>query len=338
MLWENDTAGLLSMKSNNPLSKRLAIFFGVLLLTTAGGWFWWADATAPVAPQDTKPEIFVVRSGEGVRTIAANLSSHGLIRSPTAFFILVKFMGLERTLQAGDFRLNRTMNARDIAQELTHGYLDIWVTTLEGWRVEEIANRLAKDLDIPEVEFLKVSREGYMFPDTYLIPREATPGAIAKIFLDTFNQKVTAQMKEDAAKQDLSFDEVLILASIVEREGRTDSDRPIIAGILLKRLKADWPLQADATLQYALGYQLGEKTWWKKSLTDEDKKIRSPYNTYRNPGLPPAPISSPGLAAINAVLYPEDSPYWFYLHDPEGSVHYARTIEEHNDNIATFLQ
>lgn len=326
------------MKSSNTMSKRLTIFFLVLVVLGGGGWLWWIDGTSPVAPTDTKSAIFVVGRGEGVRSITANLASDHLIRSPTAFFLLVKLMGLERSLQAGDFRLNRSMNAREIARELTHGYLDVWVTTLEGWRIEEIANRLAKDLDIPENEFLKVAHEGFMFPDTYLIPRDATPGAIVKIFLDTFNQKVTDQMKEVAKEQGLTFENALILASIVEREGRTDEDRPIIAGILLKRLKADWPLQADATLQYALGYQLTEKTWWKKSLNGEDKKVRSPYNTYRNPGLPPTPISSPGLAAIKAVLYPKDSPYWFYLHDPEGRVHYAKTIEEHMQNIATYLQ
>lgn len=326
------------MKSNNPPSKRLIIFFLVLVMVAAGTWLWWVDGTAPVAPTDTKPIMFVIQKGDGVRTIAANLASQNLIRSSTAFFLLVKLMGIERSLQAGDFRLNRTMSASGIATELTHGYLDVWVTTLEGWRIEEIANRLAKDLDIPEGEFLKVSQEGYMFPDTYLIPRDASAAAIARIFLDTFHQKVTDQMREDAKKQGLTFDEAIILASIVEREGRTDEDRPVIAGILLKRLDAGWPLQADATLQYALGYQASEKNWWKKALTAGDKKIRSPFNTYLKPGLPPAPISNPGLASIRAVIYPENSPYWYYLHDAESNVHYASTIEEHTKNIATYLQ
>jgi UPF0755 protein len=129
----------------------------------------------------------------------------------------------------------------------------------------------------------------------------------------------------------------MVLASIVEREGRTDEDRPVIAGILLKRLNSDWPLQADATLQYALGYQAFEKSWWKKALTVEDKKIRSPYNTYLNAGLPPAPISNPGLSSIRAVVYPTVSPYWYYLHDPQGRVHYATTLEEHEQNIASYL-
>ncbi len=215
--------------------------------------------------------------------------------------------------------------------------VDAWVTTLEGWRSEEIANKLSRELNFPESEFMRYAKEGYMFPDTYLIPRTASPAAVAELFLDTFNQKVTSQMRADAKKSGLTFDQIIILSSIVEREGRTDDDRPVIAGILLKRLKAVWSLQADATLQYILGYQADQKTWWKKGVDGRDKLIRSPYNTYANSGLPPAPIANPGLASIQAVIYPSDSPYWFYLHDTKGGVHYARTIEEHNENIAKYL-
>lgn len=326
------------MKSRNTLTRRVGALIFVLLLAIGGVWLWWIDGGSPVDKSDTTPVIFVVRRGEGARTIATNLASQNLIRSPTAFFLSVKLLNIEQNLQAGDFRLNRSMDTSEIAQTLTHGFVDVWVTILEGWRVEEVANRLSKDLDIPEGEFLKVAREGYMFPDTYLMPKDATAAAVAKIFSDTFNQKVTQEMREDARKLNLTLDEIVTLASIVEREGRSDEDRPVIAGILLKRLTAEWPLQADATLQYALGYQPSEKTWWKKSLTLEDKKIRSPYNTYLSLGLPLGPIASPGLAAIRSVIYQVETDYWFYLHDPEGGVHYAETIEEHNANIAAYLQ
>ena len=308
----------------------VALVFGAVLL-------WWKDAIGSVDLSDSTPEIFVIARGEGARSVATRLASEKLVRSSTGFFLLVKFMGIERSLQAGDFRLNRTMDASVVAQTLTHGTLDVWVTTLEGWRVEEIATKLVKALDIPEAEFLKHSREGYMFPDTYLIPKDATAGAIAKIFYDNFEQK-TASLHADAAKSGLTFDQVVILASIVEREGRTDEDRPVIAGILLHRIEADWPLQADATLQYALGYQPAEKSWWKKYLIDEDKNVKSPFNTYRNPGLPLGPISSPGLASIKAVIYPKATEYWYYIHDMAGRAHYAKTIEEHTANIAKFLQ
>lgn len=326
------------MKSNKPYPVRFFLLLAVAVALVAVGWLWWRDAISPVDAADSTPKIFVVRRGEGVKSVAARLAAEGLTRSPTGFYLLVKVMGIERDLQAGDFRLNPAMDAAALARELTHGTLDVWVTTLEGWRVEEVAAKLTKEIDIPESEFTKVAREGYMFPDTYLVPRDATVGAVAELFRTTFDQKVDEKLKSDAKKTGLSFDEVITVASIVEREGRTEEDRPVIAGILRKRLDADWPLQADATLQYALGYQTGEKTWWKKGLTDEDKKVKSPYNTYTNPGLPPRPIANPGLSSIKAVIYPKETDYWYYLHDPDGGVHYGRTLEEHNANIATYLR
>lgn len=325
---------------NNPSGNiyfRISILLVVIVVICVSGWIWWLDGISSVDPSDQKSVIFLVRRGNGVRDIAADLAAQRLIRSSTSFFLIVKFLGVEKDLQAGDYRLNRSMDAKTIALELTHGIVDVWVTTLEGWRTEEIATKLAKELDIPEAEFLKYAKEGYMFPDTYLIPRDATPAAVAKLFLTTFDAKVTKDLREDAKKTKLSFEDIMVLASIVEREGRTNEDRPIIAGILQKRLKEDWPLQADATLQYALGYQSYEKSWWKKSLTNEDKKFKSPYNTYLHTGLPPLPIANPGISSITSVIYPKDTENWYYIHDTDGKAHYAKTIEEHEQNIRTYL-
>ena len=326
------------MKSNKPSVSRVAVFFVVLAILFGMGFVWWKESNAPVNSADPAPVLFVVAKGEGVKAIAANLVEKNLIRSPISFYLGVKLLGIERQIQAGDFRLSRTMNTQTVARELTHGMQDAWVTMLEGWRSEEIAIKLAKELDIPESEFLRVAEEAYMFPDTYLIPRDSTAGAVAAILRNTFQEKVTDRMREDAKKTGLTWHEVVTLASIVEREGKSDEDRPVIAGILLNRLRDGWPLQADATLQYALGYQPFEKSWWKKSLTSEDKNVRSAYNTYRNPGLPPGPIANPGLASIKAVIYPAETDFWYYLHDEKGRAHYARTIEEHERNIAAYLQ
>lgn len=335
-----DTEEQHSMKSNksNSFTTRLIIIFFVVVILTWTGWLWWKDSVSPVDPTDTIPVSFTISSGDGVKAIAANLAQKNLIRSPTGFYMLVKLMGIERELQAGDFRLTPSMNAQIIARELTHGISDRWVTTLEGWRIEEVAAKIAKDLDIPEQEVLKVAREGYMFPDTYMVPQDATAGAIVNMLTENFDQKVTTQMRQDAQKSGLSLEDVIILASIVEREGLTPEDRPVIAGILMNRLHEDWPLQADATLQYALGYQSHEKSWWKKALTNMDKEVKSPYNTYTNTGLPPAPISNPGIESIKAVIYPKQTDYWYYIHDPDGGVHYAKTLEEHNANVQTYLR
>jgi UPF0755 protein len=328
------------MKSNktHTFFSRLIFLFFLAVVVAWGGWFWWRYSIVPVDPLDTTPIMFVVSQGEGAKEIAADLASQNLIHSSTGFYILIKLLGIETQIQAGNFRLNKSMDARTIAQELTHGILDVWVTTFEGWRDEEIATQLAKDLDIPEDQFLQYATEGYMFPDTYLIPRDATGAAVAKIFLNNFNAKVTAAMREDAKKTGLPFAQIIALASIVEREGKTSTDRPVIAGVLLNRIKLGMPLQVDATLQYALGYQPFEKTWWKKELSDDDKQITSPYNTYINPGLPPEPISNPGLESIKAAIYPASTDYLYYLHDKTGAVHYAKTVEEHNANITKYLQ
>lgn len=317
---------------------RVVVFLFVLVLLVGGALAWWYDSTRAADIADRTPVAFRVHAGDGVKMISANLSQENLIRSPTAFFLLVKLMGIERNLQAGEFRLNRSMDSRTIAKELTHGIQDMWVTTLEGWRNEEIAAVLSKNLDIPESEFLKAAKLGYMFPDTYLVPQDASAGAVIAIFTEAFNKNVTADMKADIRASGMTLNEVITLASIIEREGHTNEDRPVIAGILLNRLKAGWPLQTDATLQFALGYQSQEKTWWKKTLYDEDKKINSSYNTYANPGLPPGPISNPGLASIRAAIYPKKTDYWYYLHDPAGGVHYAKTLDEHNANIEKYLR
>jgi UPF0755 protein len=326
-----------SNKTNSFVSRLIFLFFFAVVLAW-GGWFWWRYSIAPVDPQDTTPVIFVVKSGEGGKEIAADLASQNLIHSSTGFYLLIKLLGIEREMQAGDFRLNKSMDARSIAQELTHGILDVWVTTLEGWRDEETATQLAKDLDIPENQFLQDASPGYMFPDTYLIPRDATGAAVVKMFLDNFNSKVTPQIREDAKKTGLTFAQTITLASLVEREGKTAADRPVIAGILLNRIKLGMPLQVDATLQYALGYQPFEKSWWKKELTDEDKKINSLYNTYTNTGLPPGPICNPGLESIKAAIYPTNTDDLYYIHDKTGALHSAKTVEEHNANIRKYLQ
>ncbi|MFH0863971.1 MAG: endolytic transglycosylase MltG [Candidatus Gottesmanbacteria bacterium] len=316
---------------------RIVVLVCLIVLLFGGGIFWWQLSLSAINPADKKPRIFVIQKGDGVREIATRLKNDGLIRDQIAFFLLVKINNLDQKLQAGDYRLSPSMDVTALAQVLTKGMNDIWITILEGWRDEEIALKFAADLSIPENQFLKYAQEGRMFPDTYLIPKESTAGAVVQILKENFNNKFTSELQKEATKTGLTVNQVLILASIVEKEASGEKDRSVIAGILLKRLKKDWPLQVDATVQYALGYQPEERSWWKKAITNFDKKIKSPYNTYENTGLPPGPICNPGLASIGAAVSPQDSVYWFYLHDPEGNVHYAKTMEEHEANIAKYL-
>ena len=316
---------------------RITLSLFLVAVFVFGFSLWWRESTQVLNPQDKTSKIFVVAQGENVRQVALRLEGEGLIRSKIAFFLLIKKESAEKNIQAGTFRLSASMTPDKILDELAHGTLDIWVTIVEGLRNEEIASLLEDKLDFSSEDFLKVSKVGYMFPDTYAFPKQASAGAVAQIMVSNFREKFDPQLKEAAQKEGLNEGEVLILASIVEREAKYDEDRPIVAGILLNRIKQDMPLQADATVQYALGYQAAQKTWWKKDLTKEDLKIASPYNTYLNSGFPPTSISNPGLSTIRAAAQPAKTDYLYYLSDKEGRMHYAQTFSQHTKNIQKYL-
>ncbi len=319
------------------MKKRFLLLFFIVIFLGLFSLAWWKQANVPVNKNDKSTEIFVIKRGEDVRTIAKRLQNEGLIRDPIAFFLLIRFGGLQEKIQSGDFKLSPSMDMETVANNLTHGTLDVWITTLEGWRNEEIATTLSQSLGIPEVEFLKVAEIGYMFPDTYLLPKDASAGAAVKIFRDNFQAKVTPTIIEKAKQKGLTPYELVIIASLVEREARHTDDRPIVASVILNRLKAGMKLDIDATVQYALGYQTNERNWWKKDLTLDDIKIESPYNTYTKNGLPPTPISNPGLASIVAVTDAPETDYLYYVSDKGGRIHPAKTVEEHNRNVAKYI-
>lgn len=316
---------------------RFYVLLAVLIIIFSLIFLWWEQAGKPANPLDSQPVTFTILRGETARSIAERLQKKGLLRSAVAFFLKTRFGGMADKLQAGDFKLNPSMDLDSIANTLTHGTTDIWITIPEGWRKEEIALKLARDLSIPEAEFIREAKEGYMFPDTYLIPKDATAGGLTKLFMDTFDRKVSPGDKEKAKIRGLTIDQLVTIASLVEREAKYENDRPVVASVILNRFKQDMKLDLDASIQYALGYQSQEKQWWKKELTLEDLDIDSPYNTYKNPGLPPSPIANPGLAAIEAVVNAPENNYLFYVSDKSGKIHFAETIEEHNANIAKYL-
>ncbi len=291
------------------------------------------EGSLAVDKADTSAKIFVIEQGETLDGIINNLSKENLIRNRVVFYLIVKQKGIERKIQAGDFRLTPAMDAYEIAEELTHGTLDIWVTIPEGMRKEEIAEILSEKVGISETEFNQLAVEGYLYPDTYLIPKGATAQRIIEILtaqMDTNYTKVEAA----AIQKGLSKHEVLTLASLVEREASGPDDRQEIANIIYKRLLEDWPLQIDATIQYALGYQPGEKKWWTQRLTQAHyKSVDSPYNTYLNTGLPPGPIGAPRIESMEAVVNADPTTKnWFYYHDKNGNVYFTEELDEHESN------
>lgn len=318
--------------------KKLLILLVILTFSIGFFYLFYREGALPVNKIVKENKIFVVRRGEGLNSIVKNLSNDGLIRSKIIFYLVVKQLSIEKNIQAGDFRLSPAMDAYQIAKILTHGTLDQWITVIEGLRREEIAQLVSQNIGIPEVEFLKIAKEGYLFPDTYLIPKDATAGAVVDIFLANFNRKFDAALREKAKVNKLTNDEVITLASLVEREAHYDSDRKKVASVILKRLRNGSLLQIDATVQYALGYQSDQKSWWKKELSTDDLSIKLPYNTYKNTGLPPGSICNPGLASIlAAVEADENTPYLFYVSDKTGHLHFAKTLEEHSENIRRFI-
>jgi UPF0755 protein len=319
--------------------KKLTIVLTIIVLLGIFFFLYYKEGTLPVEKNSQETKIFVVKKGEGLNQIIKNLMNEGLIRNKVVFYLIVKNMGIEKKIQAGDFRLSPSMSAYEIAENLTHGTLDVWTTIIEGLRKEEIAQIISKSLDIPESEFIKNAKEGYLFPDTYLIPKDAVIDTVLNIMTSNFENKYSQELKEKAKKLKLTDEEVIILASLVEKEARLDEDRQEVASIILKRYQEDWPLQIDATVQYALGYQSAAKTWWKKDLTHEDLEIDSSYNTYKNQGLPPSPICNPGLSSIEAVVNADPSTlYWYYISDKTGKMHFAKTLEEHNQYINRYLK
>jgi len=292
----------------------------------------------PVSPTPAKIS-FVITKDESATSVIRKLKAQKLIRSSLVAKIYLRLSAWEKFIQPGGYVLSPSLSTPELLRQLKVGPKDIWVTLPEGWRREQIAARMAESLSGPNSNFdsekfmtLTASLEGQLFPDTYLISQTISAPEAISILTSNFTRKSGLDLAQKYS--------LLIVASLVEREANQDQDRPLIAGILLKRLEAGWPLQVDASVQYASDTircrnQLLTCDWWQPVA---DTRIPSVYNTYLSPGLPPSPIANPGLAAITAVLTPQISPYWYYLTDPDGVTHYAESLSEHNSNIDKYLR
>lgn len=320
----------------------------LFIIISVGLFIWWSEVSSAIDPNNSETQEIVIPKGWTVEKIAQELKNEQLIKNELAFKLLVIKEGISQNLQAGNFRLNQSMNLYEIAQALTLGIEDIVIIIPEGLRREEIIQIIiqayqANNVILDEQLFWQETKdlEGFLFPDTYSFSKDNNIKEIIKILNNNFEKKFNSL---DFIKSGLTKKQLVILASLVEREAKHDQDRKIIAGILLKRLKKGWPLQVDATVQYAKAdlncrsWITGEDCqWWPNPLYKEDLVINSSYNTYINLDLPPAPICNPGLAALVAVTMPQDTEYWFYISDSLGTMHYAKTLEEHEENINQYI-
>lgn len=309
----------------------LIVLLGIIFLAGKG---WWSSQFSPVS-KDTTEIVFVVDKGAGISQIAEDLKKAGLIRSDFFFKLYAKQQGLDSAILPGTFKFSPSMSTQEIADALTRQPIDNWVTLLEGWRVEEMAEKLNESLGVDKKEFIKLAKEGYMFPDTYLFPKDYSTKQIVDRMRANFEDKYSDELKAKIRRLGLTEDQGVILASIVEREARSDQVRTNVASILLKRFKIGMGLNADATIQYIVGSQNDEQSFWKIHLTKDDLQIQSPYNTYIHSGLPPTPICNPSLSSLKAVANADPStPYLYYFHDSQGNSYYGKTLEEHNENVA----
>jgi len=312
---------------------------------------WYGDwLTKPLDANGTE-QSFTIESGESVPSIAIRLEEVGLVRSAAAFRAYLIYTGLDTSIQAGDYLLSPTLSIEDIARELQDATPEqVSFAILPGWRMEEIAGSLATSgLNITPDEFLAVARtapsgldylpastsmEGFLYPDIYTFPRTITASELVDEFLRNFSQHLTIDLREGFTRQSLDVYQAVTLASIVQREAVVADERAQIASVFLNRLSAGMKLDTDPTVQYALGYNASQGTWWTNPLSSADLQFDSPYNTYLYAGLPPGPIANPSLSALRAVAFPAETPYYFFRARCDGSgLHvFAVTFEEHLQN------
>lgn len=307
--------------------------------------FWWQIRTPLNPTGETK--IFKVSKGDSAKVIAENLKDTGLIKNPFLFRLYIFLALSQYSLKPGEYELSSKMPIRDIGDTLVLGGVnEVIITIPEGFGLKQVEDRLvgaglAKRDELMNYKFSKdvppilsdkpkfASLEGYLFPDTYRFFKDATLSDVISKMIDNLSNKLTPDLKIAIKNSSHSTYEILNMASLVEKEISKDSDRPIVAGILWKRLKAGVPLQVDATLVYIVG---------RNEIYEADKKINSPYNTYLYRGLPKGPIANPGLSAIKAAIFPDSSPYWYYLSAKDGTTVFSKTLEEHNRNRAKYLK
>lgn len=325
---------------------------------------WWLGQQAANlgAPSDeAAPAEFEIAEGEALPAIAARLEFAGLIRSADAFRLLARAQGVDTQVQAGKHTLRRNMSAEEVLAALLVAQGEaVTVRIPEGNRAEEIATILANQGLVDRSEFLTLvgagvdpgvhpgladrpegaSLEGYLFPDTYELDPKAGTQAVLGRLLDNFEARVTPEMRAQAAVLQMPLYEVVTLASIVEREAGVEEERGKIARVYLNRLASPpYILNADPTVQYALGFQPEANAWWKRPLYTEDLQIDSAYNSYTNPGLPPGPIASPSLASIEAVLSADPGPWMYFVANDvacDGTHVFGETYDEHLRNVATY--
>ncbi len=286
------------------LSTKLNCFFGFVIIAFVAGGYFYFQSTRPnyePLPIELRPEInLTIIPGWNLRNIADDWVKKGIIKNPEELYILL-----------GRPALNYKA-AGDVAPKLELAEDPEWRELFE---------------DKPS----NVSYEGYLFPDTYRVYTDASPEDVLKKIFTNLNKKISEELRNEIKRQDKTVYEILTMASVVEREAPSKEEMAMVADIFWRRYERNWALQSCATVNYITAKN-------DPGVSSEDKKIDSLFNTYKYPGLPLGAISNPGLEAIKAVIYPKENSYWYFMSDAEGVTHWAKTLDEHNANVAKYLR
>ena len=324
------------------------IKWGLLLVLIAGigagAWFY-TSVQRPYKGYDAAEQFVEIPAGTGPAAMGRRLADAGIVRSPEAFRLAVWLKGSGRRLQAGEYRFDRPLSPAEVVDRLARG--DVYVRALtfrEGLTIREMAAVYEQAGFGQASEFIAASRqaaliqaidpeardlEGYLFPDTYTLPRSATAAHLVERMVGQFQKVLTPELKSQAAERGMSVRELVTLASLVEKETAKADERPIVAGVYANRLRIGMGLQCDPTVIYAL--MLAGR--YDGNIRRGDLQIDSPYNTYRYAGLPPGPIAAPGAASLQAAADPADVPYLYFVSRNDGSHIFSTTLDEHNRNV-----
>ena len=347
------------------MAKKPSALKGIIILLAIcaliGGWFAYSEIHSATA-QEAAEVQFTIEEGESVAALANRLESEQIIRSATFFKKYLTWKGLDTEVRAGQFTVTSPITLARVVAALAEPSVDErTITLIPGWGLREMAAYFEEEGIATADEFYAVagrpavrptsidiffeedpvvlsdkpgdvSLEGYLRPDTYRIFKDATiKEIVTKLIVERQNQ-FTGKMIEDIRASGRSIHEVMTIASLVEREVRTDEDRPKVADIFWRRYDANWALQADSTVHYAVG-KTGDVF-----TSATDRESLSPWNTYKYTGLPPGPISAPSLDSIMAAIYSESNDDWYFLTDFDGNVHYASSLDGHNANVYKYLR
>jgi len=330
--------------------KKLAAGFLVAVVGAgaAGAFLLYSRMHAPFRGYSGPEQLVDVPPGEGTRAIGERLTAAGVVRDALTFRVALKVSGNARRLKAGEYRFDRPMSMLEVIDKIARGDVDLLsVTFPEGLTIAEMAaifetrgfgpapTFISAAKDVSAIQALDPSAgdlEGYLFPDTYALPRQAPASRAVHAMIERFQQVLTPQIRAAAEARGLTVRQLVTLASIVEKETARGDERPIVAAVYSNRLKLGMGLQSDPTVIYAL-QRTGKFTG---NLRRDDLHVDSPYNTYRYPGLPPGPIAAPGKASLEAAANPADVEYLYFVSRNDGSHEFARTLDEHNRNVQKY--